>query len=46
MAARMPAVISDRGAPHFTGGPSELSPVKLMIPLIAWATRSKPRRCR
>jgi hypothetical protein len=42
----MPAVMSESGAPHLTGGPSGLSPVKLMMPLIACATRSKPRRLR
>ena len=45
MQASMPAVMSDNGGPHFTGGPSGRSPVKLMMPLIACATRSKPRRC-
>jgi hypothetical protein len=44
MAARMPQVMSVSGAPHFVGGRPGPSPVMLMIPLIACATRSKPPR--
>jgi hypothetical protein len=40
----MPQVMSVSGAPHLTGGLPGASPVTLMMPLIAWATRSKPAR--
>ena len=36
--------MSVNGGPHFTGGSPRLVPVMLMMPLIAWATRSKPPR--
>ena len=43
MAARMPAVMSDNGGAAFDRRSVRPSPVMLMMPLIACATRSKPR---